>query len=400
MAPGADAMTGAMRPFGLGYWPLPEDEPRVALDREAIRLVSADGALVTGIVWTPAHGRTSRTWILLAHPRGDFSVHYAAPLLAAAGLPVIAFNTRYLNNDTDCLHELAARDVVTAHGEAIRRGAESVVLLGNSGGGSLMALAHVDHGIGDAWVGLAAHPGEGVFMGQVIDPSVTDEDDPLSVDPDLDMYALENGWRPWPEPCSYDSAWVVRYRAAQRDRISRIDERAHLAIQSASEARDEARTLDRHADPEAWGSARRRSVNTPYLTIYRTLADPAYLDLSIDPDDRPLGSLFAFPDPLDANYGRGGLARTMTPRGWLSTWSALSSRARLADTMPAVRVPTLLVHPTADTEIRRHQAAEIASSSGASDLTFHELIGAPHYFEGHRPEAMELVVDWIRARFG
>ena len=93
MGPVSDAMTGATRPFGLGYWPLSEDEPRAALNREPIRLVSSDGALVTGIIWTPAHGRTSRTWTLLAHPRGDFSVHYAAPLLAAAGLPVIAFNT-------------------------------------------------------------------------------------------------------------------------------------------------------------------------------------------------------------------------------------------------------------------------------------------------------------------
>jgi alpha-beta hydrolase superfamily lysophospholipase len=67
--------------------------------------------------------------------------------------------------------------------------------------------------------------------------------------------------------------------------------------------------------------------------------------------------------------------------------------------MPAVTVPTLLVHPTADTEIRISQAREIRDAAGAADVTYHELKGAPHYLEGHRKPALELTVDWLRARF-
>jgi hypothetical protein len=393
-----DAHLGAQRPFGLNYWPLADDAPAMDIPRESIRLVTPDGALVRGLLWTPPNGKW-KTAVILSHPRGDFSVHYACPLLAAAGYAVFGFSTRYINNDTDCLHENCIIDVKVAHDEMIRRGAEAVVLLGNSGGGSLMAMAHAELGIGDGWVGMAAHPGEGVFMLQVIDPSVTDESDPFSRDPALDMYNPDNGWRPWPEPSSYDPAWLETYRAAQIARVARIDAVAKQSIADAEEAGQQLERIHKSTNLAEWRDLRARRVFTKYLTIYRTLADPAYLDLSIDPDQRPMGSLFAFPDPFEANYGRGGLARTMTARGWLSTWSGLSSHAKLADTMPDVKVPTLLVHPTADTEIRIRQAQEIVANSGAADSTYLEMKGAPHYLEGHRVEALAAVAEWIGKRF-
>lgn len=393
------AHLGAQRPLGLGYWPLPEDDPGVECRRESVRIVTADRALVRGLLWLPPAGQPmKKTAIILSHPRGDFSVHYACPLLAARGYAVFGFATRYLNNDTDCVHELAVLDVVAAAEEMRRRGYDNVMLFGNSGGGSLMALAESHHQCGDAWIGVAAHPGEGMFMGKVIDGSVVDEQDPFSVDPELDMYNPDNGWRPWPNPCTYDREWLARYRAAQLDRIARIDAVAKASIEASNDALGQLKQTSVD-DVYAYRTLRARAVATKYMVIYRTLADPAYLDLSIDPDERPIGSLFAFPDPLDANYGRGGLARTMTARGWLSTWSALSSKARLADTMPDVKKPTLILHPTADTEIRVKEALEIRDAAGASDMTYIEMKGALHYLEGDRPAAMDIVADWIQKRF-
>ena len=57
------------------------------------------------------------------------------------------------------------------------------------------------------------------------------------------------------------------------------------------------------------------------------------------------------------------------------------------------------MHPTADTEIRRWQAEEIVDAAGAGDVTFHEMSGAPHYLEGHRRDAMAVVVDWLEQRY-
>ncbi|NKC02184.1 MAG: hypothetical protein GKR90_27295 [Pseudomonadales bacterium] len=394
-------LLGAQRPSYLHYWPLPENDPGVELRREAVRLISPDGALMHGVLWTPPNNVAWKTAVILTHPRGDFSVHYACPLLAAAGYAVLGFGTRYVGNDIDCLHHACAIDVNTAAAEMRARGAESVILLGNSGGGSLMCLTQQEHQCGDGMVLLAAHPGQGMHMGQTIDPSVADENDPTSVIPELDMFNPDNGWRPWPERCTYDKGWLQVYRQAQTDRAKRIDAVAKSAHASQAQAAARLKTIDKEKDSASWRYWRQRTVQGTYLTIYRTLANPAHLDLTIDPDDRPLGSIFANPDPLDANYGLGGLGRVMTTRGWLSTWSPAESKARVVDTIQNVNIPILQIHATGDSEIRLRDASAMRDAAGSTDVTYHDLKGADHYLTNpaHREEAMELVIEWIRERF-
>ena len=192
-------------------------------------------------------------------------------------------------------------------------------------------------------------------MLQAIDPSVADEARSRSRScPSSTCTPRRTAGVRGPSRRSYDRDWLAAYRDAQSRRVARIDAHAQASNSTtATRARDDAAGRA-NAGSDAWRHWRKRAVHLEYMTIYRTLADPAYLDPTIDPDDRPLGSLFAFPDPFDANYGRGGLARTMTSRGLAvdvvgPVVAGQARRRRCRD----VTVPTLVVHATADTEIRR-----------------------------------------------
>ena len=67
----------------------------------------------------------------------------------------------------------------------------------------------------DLYVSLNAHPGRPEVLTAWMDPAVADESDPLSVDPELDMFDAAHG-------PPYSPEFVDRYRAAQVARNHRI----------------------------------------------------------------------------------------------------------------------------------------------------------------------------------
>ncbi len=400
--------------------------------RDVIYLESSDTVQSSGILYRPPSGEP-KVAVYLIHPRAEFTRHYVVPGLTARGYAVFGHNSRYLNNDTDMVHERLLLDIAAGVRHLRERGYERIVLLGNSGGGSLLGfyqsqasrapadrisatpggerinLRDESMPEGDLYIAVAAHLGEGRFMLNVLDPAVVDESDPAITDPAWDMYNPANGYRPFPEPSHYDPAWLATYRERQRDRCRRLDgiARAHLAEQADFRVQMKEPSFGGLPDDER-GAIVRRARLWRYMLIYRTLANPAYLDPAIDPSNRPLGSIFSPGDPIIGNYGPGGLARTMTPRAWLSTWSGLSSQADLPDTIGHVTIPTLIVYADGDCDIFPAEQLELHEKSGAADKTLTELPWADHYLHPVGPEGakladpreriIDLIVPWMRDR--
>lgn len=183
----------------------------------------------------------------------------------------------------------------------------------------------------------------------------------MSVVPDLDPFRPANGFAEPPASSAYTEEFLARYRAAQRDRVARIDAvaRAHLA--RTAEARAAFGASDDPLD-------RRRSLAPRIITVFRTDADPRTVDLSLDPSERPYGSLFGRrPDLI--NYGLTGFGRLAIPEAWLSTWSGLSSNADFVRCAPGVTVPTLFVELTGDQAAFPADSRRMTAALGATDLT-------------------------------
>jgi pimeloyl-ACP methyl ester carboxylesterase len=189
--------------------------------------------------------------------------------------------------------------------------------------------------------------------------------------------------------------------------VARLDAAARALLDRIADAHDAAAATGfaERPEPERREVMRRRACE-PVMVVYRTNANPAYVDRRIDPSGRDYGSLLSErPDLM--NYAALGIARTCTPRAWLSTWSGLSSNADLVANAARIAAPTLLVHAGRDREIFPADQAAIAGAIAATDRSAFIIERARHYFEPelgerdapHVEALMDVVVPWIEERF-
>src|SRR3546814_6575120 len=91
-----------------------------------------------GIYWTES-GKRPKVAIVATHYNVDFSEHYIAPYFARQGFGFLGWNTRYRGVEDQFLLEHAVLDIgVGMKWLKEEAGVEQIVILGNSGGGSLM----------------------------------------------------------------------------------------------------------------------------------------------------------------------------------------------------------------------------------------------------------------------
>lgn len=310
--------------------------------------------------------------------------------MAARGFGFLGWNTRFRGAEPYFLLDHALAEIAVGITWLRGRGIERVVLLGNSGGGSLMSAYHsqsrqpnirpargrqvipaaLDLPVADLFVFLAAHPGRPEILTDWLDPSVVDESDPTSRDPLLDMYDPRNG-------PPYSDEFIAQYRAAQRDRNDRLTD-------WCIERLDQLHTA---------------GIGDQLFVMRRTWADPRFVDSTIDPSERSTPRCY-LGDPKRANDGVFGIGTVSTLRTWLNMWSMRESDCRGGPHLRRLDLPTLLVQPDADNGVFPSQAAEIFDEIAAPDKTFATMPG-DHYFErssAEREAVADLIADWLTAR--
>lgn len=338
--------------------------------------------------------QSSKTVIIFMHPIGGGEYLPMISGLAKAGHHVIYCQSRYPGIDTALIMEKVVIDL----GNCIRHakqelGYEKVILAGWSGGGSLslfyqaqaenpsieftpagdpVHLAAQDLIPADGIMLLAAHVSRAHTLTEWIDASILNELDPGEKDPELDLYNPDN-----PNQPPYSDAFLQRYRAAQIARNRRITDWVKSKLESFKSV---------GKDNEEFG-----------FVVHGTMADPRWLDPSIDPNERQANWCY-LGDPRTVNNGPVGLARFCTLRSWLSQWSYDDSNADGVKCAAEISIPALVIGNLADDACTPSHTHRLYKAIAHDNKELHEIKGASHYYFGQPQQLLEAVTlcsSWI-----
>ena len=350
----------------------------------------AGGHPCQGVYHTPAGVRPEVAFVA-SHYNIDFSEHYLADYMAARGVGFLGWNTRFRGFESTFLLDHALVDI----GVGVRwlrdvAGVDTVVLLGNSGGGSLMAAYQsqaVDPNVtpltgmrpakgldtlpaADGYIASAAHPGRPEVLTAWMDGAVVDENDPVASDPDLDLFDPNNG-------PPYSPEFVDRYRRAQTARNHAITDWVETELTRVRAA----------------------GFSDRPFTVMRTWADPRMVDPGIEPTSRKPNNCYAGV-PVEANRSARGIAAACTLRNWLGMWSLRHAQTRAEPHLARIDCPALVINAHADTGVFPSDARRIHDALAGTDKTLRS-IDSDHYFRtpGARDGQADTIAGWLAQRW-
>lgn len=336
-------------------------------------------------------GRKPKVAVIATHYQIDFSEHYLADYLATRGVGFLGWNTRFRGFETSFLLDHALVDI----GVGVRwlrevQKVDAIVLLGNSGGGSLMAAYQAQAvapnvtpldgmrpaaGVtelppADGYVATAAHLGGPDVLTAWMDAAVTDERDPVATDDGLDLFNQCNG-------PPYSPEFLANYRRGQVARNHAITDWAEKELKRVRTA----------------------GFSDRPFSVMRTWADPRMVDPSIEPTKRAPNTCYAGV-PAKANRSAHGIAAACTLRNWLGMWSLRVAQTRAEPHLARIDCPALVINADADTGVFPSDARRLYSALAGADKT-QVSIDTDHYFTtpGARSEQADIIAGWISKRW-
>ena len=364
---------------------------------ETYGFVGSQGVVVLeGIYFFPKE-KKSETIVLMMHPSSTLQQLPIPMVLAQFGVHVLCCASRYPKNDSALIMEKVLLDL----GAYIRfvkeeLGYKKVVLLGWSGGGSLAlfyqsqaekpTITHTPANDevnllkaklipADGLMFIAAHLSRALVLTEWMDPSILDEVNPDIREKTLDIYDQENPNQP---PFSYD--FLREYRLAQISRNNKITLWVKNKLEELKVRNDGQLEMG--------------------FVVHRTMADPRWIDPSVDPNDRKPNWCY-LGEPRTVNNGPAGLARFCTLRSWLSQWSLEYSRADGELSAKQISVPFLAIENSADDACPAGHTKRIYVAAGSNDKEMRVVKGAGHYYK-NQPKKLEkavsIISEWMQIR--